>query len=82
MIATDFINELTPNAIEPIAIAALLIHRRTGEERHIDILCNDGSFATVTKAIRKHFDFSWGLFETWEISDGSDNLSRYLPVAA
>ena len=44
-----------------------MIHRYTGEEKTIDLVCNDDRLSTIFAAIRANFTAEWGIFETWEI---------------
>jgi len=71
---TDFINALSDDATQPIALGVTLLNRNTGAERTVDLLVDDDSFTTVVAAIRRTFDRNWGIYETWVIDDRQSGL--------
>lgn len=65
-------NALSPRSIRAYAFGATLIHRRTGEELHIDILTDTDTFCGVSAAIRRFYSIGeWGIYETWLIEDSN-----------
>lgn len=62
------LNELPKDRVVDKAVAlGVILQNRDGEEIYVDLLIQDDSFSAVVRAIRKHFDRSWTIFESWEI---------------
>lgn len=76
---TVFINALPTNAESAIALAVLLRHRHTDEEKLVDLLVENDRLSTVIKAIRKHLPAVWAIEESWLIES---EQPVYLPMAA
>lgn len=74
-VKTRYIKALNGKVCKPAEMQCQLIHRLTDEEILVDVVCDDDSFATLSKAIRTEYPASvWGIFESWEIDQ--DNQAR------